>query len=62
MKKIWEWLDGNKTVIGTLILVATPLLLPDHTLGFQFLMWLGGIMAGIGVTHKLKKGVHNTGQ
>ena len=60
MKKLWDWLDGNKTLIGTLILTVTPMLVPDHTIGFQFLMWLGGILAGGGVVHKLAKGVKNT--
>ena len=60
MKAIWDWFNGNKTIIGTLILTVTPMLLGDHTLGFQFLMWLGGIMAGGGVVHKLAKGKKNT--
>lgn len=62
MKKIWEWFDGNKTVIGTLILTITPMLLGSHTIGFEFLMWLGGILAGVGVAHKALKGTKNTGK
>jgi hypothetical protein len=59
MTKIWEWLNGNKTVIGTLILVATPLLLGEHTFGYELLMWLGGLLAGVGVAHKVVKPAAN---
>ena len=60
MKALWEWFNGNKTIIGTLILTVTPLLLGAHTFAFEFLMWLGGILAGTGVAHKLAKGKNNT--
>lgn len=60
MTKIWEWFNGNKTIIGTLLLTITPILLGDHTFAYQFLMWLGGILAGVGVVHKIGKGVNNT--
>jgi len=59
MQKIWEWLNGNKTIIGTLILTVTPMLLGDHTFAFQFLMWLGGLLAGVGVVHKAVKPSNN---
>ena len=61
MAKIWEWFNGNKTVIGTLILaVLSTGLIGDHTFGYEVLLWLGGILAGTGVAHKLAKGVNNT--
>ncbi len=60
MGAIWEWLNGNKTVIGTLILTVTPMFLEPHTLGFQFLVWAGGLLAGGGVVHKVLKGKNNT--
>ena len=60
MKALWDWFNGNKTIIGTLILTVTPMLLGDHTLAFEFLMWLGGILAGTGVVHKALKGKNNT--
>ena len=56
MKKIWEWLNGNKTVIGTLILaVLSTGIVPDHTLGYEVMLWLGGLLAGVGVVHKAVK-------
>ncbi len=55
MAKIWEWLNGNKTVIGTVILVVTPLLLGDHTFAYQILMWAGGLLTGGGIVHKFVK-------
>jgi len=56
MAKIWEWFNGNKTVIGTLILaVLSTGIIGDHTFGYQILLWLGGILAGTGVVHKMVK-------
>jgi len=60
MAKIWEWLNGNKTLIGTMLLVVTPMLIGDHTFGYELLMWLGGILTGGGLAHKVIKGVNNT--
>lgn len=61
MSKIWEWLNGNKTVIGALILaVLSTGIIGEHTFGYEFLMWLGALLAGTGVAHKLAKGVNNT--
>ena len=63
LKTLWEWFDGNKTIIGTLILaVLSTGIIPDGTFLFQFLSWLGGLLAGVGVVHKLAKGTHNTGK
>jgi hypothetical protein len=57
MKKVWEFFNGNKTLFGTLILAVVGAgVVPEHTFGYQFLMWLGGILAAGGVAHKLKKG------
>jgi len=61
MSKIWEWLNGNKTVIGALILAILGTgIISDHTLGYQILLWLGGLLAGGGLAHKVAKGVNNT--
>jgi len=60
MKAIWDWLNGNKTLLGTLLLTVTPILFGDHTFVFQLFMWLGGLLAGGGVVHKLAKGKNNT--
>ena len=63
LKVIWEWFDGNKTIIGTLILaVLSTGIIPAGTFGYEFLQWLGGLLAGVGVLHKMAKGVHNTGK
>ena len=61
-QKIWDWLDGNKTLIGTVLLVATPMLLGEHTFGYDILMWLGGFLTAGGVVHKVLKGTSNTGK
>jgi hypothetical protein len=56
MSKIWEWLNGNKTVIGALILAVLGTgIIGEHTLGYQLLFWLGGLLAGTGVIHKFAK-------
>lgn len=60
---IWAWLDGNKTIIGTLILTLLGMgFISDQTFLYEFLMWFGGILAGGGVAHKLIKGTSNTGK
>ena len=61
-QKIWDWLDGNKTLVGTVILVVTPLLIGEHTFAFDILMWLGGFLTGGGILHKAIKGTSNTGK
>jgi hypothetical protein len=63
MKVLWEWLDGNKTIIGTLLLafVGTGIV-AEHTFMYAFLQWLGGFMAAGGMVHKAIKGKANTGK
>jgi hypothetical protein len=58
--KIWNWLNGNKTVIGLTLLALTnqsffKQLLPDHTVLYQAIQWLAGLLAGGGIVHKLAK-------
>ena len=61
--KIWEWLNGNKTAIGFLFLWLVTqawfkAMLPDGTTEdavVAILEWLGGILAGVGVIHKVVK-------
>jgi len=61
MAKIWEWFNGNKTVIGALILAVLGTgIIGEHTFGYELLLWVGGLLAGTGVVHKLAKGVDNT--
>jgi len=58
---IWQWLDGNKTLLGTLCFALAPLF-PPHTLAHQALMYLGTALAGTGLLHKVSKGTSNTGK
>lgn len=60
---IWKWLDGNKTLIGTLLIV----LLQGGMFGeagvlFDVITWLSGILTAGGVLHKIAKGTSNTGK
>lgn len=56
----WDWLNGNKTIFGTLILTIASLV-PDGVMIFDLfdlksaLLWLGGILGGVGVVHKVVK-------
>ena len=61
LKKIWDWLNGNKTAIGALCLaLAGSGLIGEQTLAYTLLVWLGGVLGGVGVIHKIAKGVNNT--
>ena len=56
---VWNWFNGNKTKIGTLLL-AIAALLPDGimVLGFDLkaeLIVIGGAFAGVGVVHMAVK-------
>lgn len=63
MKALWDWLDGNKTIIGTLILaVLSTGILPDNTFAYDFFQWLGSGLAAGGLIHKALKGRANTGK
>ena len=56
LKKIWNWLNGNKTFFGLLIIMILQQgFIAEHTLIYEFLFWLGNSLAGIGVAHKLAK-------
>jgi len=62
LKVIWDWLNGNKTLIGTLILVLVAeegCLFGNCTLE-SVMQWIGTTLAGVGVLHKLAKGTENT--
>lgn len=57
--KIWNWFNGSKTKIGALLL-AIAALLPEGVmvLGYDLkaaLIWLGGILGGVGVIHAFAK-------
>jgi hypothetical protein len=61
-QKIWDWLNGNKTLLGTLILVIVEQEgdLFGNALIEEVALWLGGLLAGTGVVHKFIKGTNNT--
>lgn len=55
---IWNWLNGNKTIIGLFIawlvskvwfvdIVGAPIA--------EILEYIGGLLAGVGVAHKIAK-------
>ena len=50
----WEWFNGNKTIIGALFLAAAPLF-PDYVFVHQVLLYVGGILGGTGLLHKVVK-------
>ena len=59
---IWNWLNGNKTLLGTLllVLVAEEGCFMGNCMVESVLQWIGTTLAGAGVLHKLAKGVNNT--
>ena len=64
LKSIWAWLDGNKTLIGAVILlfVNEPGDLFGMPLAEMFFGWLGNVLVGGGLVHKVIKGTKNTGK
>ena len=58
---IWGWLDGNKTIVGLVLLQAIQSgLFPEG----QWLEWaklFAMLLTGGGLAHKVLKGVKNTG-
>ena len=59
MKKIWDWLDGNKLTIGSLLgMIAAHVPSDVEIVGVGVsgvLYWLGGVIGGTGAAHKVKK-------
>jgi hypothetical protein len=57
---IWNYLNGNKTALG-LVIIQIASWLPQDTTLFGFipvvvvLNWLGGVLSGGGIVHKLVK-------
>ncbi len=62
LKVIWVWLNGNKTLFGMIIMYFVDK--PGDLFGIAmvelFAAWLGGILLGGGVVHKVLKGTKNT--
>ena len=60
MEAIWNWLNGNKTLFGLIILDIAQHVDPSLLLfGFipvqAALNWVGGVLAGVGAIHKMAK-------
>lgn len=60
LKVLWEWFNGNKTQLGGLIIAIIASGFIPEGLVYDILAWVGGILAGTGVAHKVLKGVNNT--
>ena len=53
-KKIWNFIDGNKTVLGLVVLeLATAPFIPEKAI--SSIEWFGGVLTTVGVIHKGKK-------
>lgn len=67
MNKLWNWLNGKKTIVGlTMLWLADRLwlkeLLPDGAIEgavVDGLIFIGGALAGIGFIHKTLKNSDN---
>ena len=55
LKKIWEWLSGNKTAIGGFLLALAISGLIENQLIVDILTWVGTFLGGIGLVHKAIK-------
>jgi len=59
MQTLWNWLNGNKTIFGMVILsIAQSIPADTEVIGIPLvpvLNWLGGILTGAGVVHKMAK-------
>ena len=56
LTKVWNWLDGNKTVFGTALAVLYSGLVAQGLLErVESVEWLILTLTGVGVAHKVKK-------
>jgi hypothetical protein len=55
IKKAWEFVDGKKTAIGTIMAIASNIF-PEYTVMHNLLYWGGQLIGGTGVVHKAVKG------
>ena len=66
LKDLWAWLSGNKTWVATtaLLILKAPELQFIWSLMNQnwygVFIWFFGILAGIGIVHKIGKSVNKT--
>lgn len=63
-KKLWDWLDGNKSLFGLAIMYFVDQ--PGDLFGLpiieQLFGLIGAALLGGGVLHKFIKGTKNTGK
>jgi len=58
---IWKWLDGNKMLFGALIMVLVEKgVFGSDGIDYLVFDWLGKLLAGGGLLHKIVKGTDNT--
>jgi len=55
---VWQWFNGNKTVIGSSMLVASEVI-SEKTVLYAILRIGGTVLAGGGIAHKYTKGELN---
>lgn len=59
IEKVWNFLNGNKTVIGMALLWLAEYIPADMMLWVipvkAILQWIGGLLTGVGVAHKIAK-------
>lgn len=53
-EKAWQFLNGKKTTIGTVMLFAANYVKP-HTVAYQVLFYGGTLLGGTGIIHKAQK-------
>lgn len=53
-KKILNWFDGKKTVIGSMMLMGAGYI-PHDKIMHHLLFWGGQLLGGVGITHKAIK-------
>ena len=62
MKNIWNWLSGNKTIIGSILLLVTTIPVVGTALGGSLLViqTIIGILTGASLISHAKKGYFST--
>jgi hypothetical protein len=62
MKNIWKFLDGNKTIFGSVLLLITTIPAVGTALGGSLLVvqTIIGLLTGASLAHHVKKGYLST--
>ncbi len=56
MKTILTFLNGKKTIIGLVLLQAATLpFMAEHPQIVTVMQWVGGVLTGTGITHRMFK-------